>query len=125
MTSTTIDHTGRRLGLSRRRFHWNTWASTWVAVITCLATGCGTPASPLDEPMGYKSTSELKARLLEVSKYGDGGSSLGGIPESIEQLTQTEPDKGKKLLADFNRLNTAESKDARKKIAKEMADQLD
>lgn len=87
--------------------------------------GCTRGDPALNEPMGYKTTSELKTRLLEVAKYGDGGSSLGGIPESIDKLTKEEPEKGKKLLADFQRLNTANSKDVRRKIAQEMADQLE
>ncbi|HLQ44984.1 MAG TPA: hypothetical protein VK137_09670 [Planctomycetaceae bacterium] len=96
----------------------------------CLAlpialAGCGgnSPA-PIDAPIRYHSNAELKARLEEVSKYGDGGSSLGGISESIAELTKTDPAKGQKLLADFDRLNTADSKEVRKKIAQEMAEQL-
>jgi hypothetical protein len=99
------------------------WSLLCVCWLTLIA-GCGGGTSPLNEPMGYKSHSELKSRLLEVSQYGDGGSSLGGISESIEVLMKDEPEKGKKLLADFQKLNTATSKDVRKKIAKEMADQL-
>jgi hypothetical protein len=85
--------------------------------------GCGGRA-PIDQPVGYKSHAELKARLLEVSQYGDGGSSLGGIPESIAALTNDQPELGKQLLADFQRLNTTDSKEQRKKIAKQMADQI-
>lgn len=94
-----------------------------LLVITILA-GCGSQQSPLNEPMGYKTHAELKARLMEVSQYGDGGSSLGGIPESIEALMKDDPEKGQKLQADFLKLNTANTKDERKKIAKAMAEQL-
>lgn len=87
-------------------------------------SGCGRGTTEVDQPMGYDSTAELKARLLEVSQYGDGGSSLGGIPESIEELTKSDPEKGKKLLSHFQRLNTTDSKEERKSIAKEMADEL-
>lgn len=102
--------------------------TVWITVCVLFlmnASGCSQGDPVLNEPMGYKTTSELKTRLLEVAKYGDGGSSLGGIPESIEKLTKEEPEKGEKLLADFQRLNTADSKAVRKKIAQEMADQLD
>lgn len=95
-----------------------------LLLLAACSLGCGTSASPLNEPMGYKTTDALKERLLEVAKYGDGGSSLGGIPESIEQLTKDDPATGKQLLADFQKLNTATSKDDRKRIAKEMADRL-
>ena len=87
--------------------------------------GCGRSSSaPIDAPIRYTSTDALRARLEEVSKYGDGGSSLGGISESIAELTKTDSVKGEKLLADFQRLNTADSKEGRKKIAQEMAEQL-
>lgn len=95
-----------------------------IGVVAALA-GCGSGNSPLNDPLRYDSTAELKARLLEVSQYGDGGSSLGGIPESIERLLKSDPDKGKQLLAAFDRLNTTDSKDERKKIARQMADALD
>ena len=58
------------------------------------------------------------------SATSDGGSSLGGIPESIEALSKDQPEVGKKLAADFKRLNTANTKDERKKIAKDMADKI-
>lgn len=90
-----------------------------------LLAGCGSSNSPLNEPTRYKTMSALKSRLLEVSQYGDGGSSLGGIPESIDELMKSDPAKGKQLLADFQRLNMADSKETRKQIAKEMADQID
>lgn len=93
-------------------------------ILIAFVMGCGSQKSPLNEPMGYKTHAELKARLLEVSQYGDGGSSLGGIPESIEALMKDDAEKGKQLQADFQKLNTANSKDERKKIAKAMADQL-
>ncbi len=93
-------------------------------LMSAAMMGCSDRSAPINQPVGYKSHSELKARLLEVSQYGDGGSSLGGISESIEQLMEGEPEKGKKLLADFQRLNTSNSKEERKKIAKAMADQL-
>lgn len=95
------------------------------AGLLLFCVGCGRENSKLNEPMGYKSTAELKSRLLEVSQYGDGGSSLGGLSESIESVLKTDqPEKEQKLQADFRRLNTTNSKDERKKIAKEMADQL-
>ncbi len=96
----------------------------WLVALTVLA-GCGGGRSEIDEPVSYKSHSELKTRLLEVSQYGDGGSSLGGIPESIAELTKDKPELGKQLLADFQKLNTTDSKAERKKIAKEMADRIE
>lgn len=101
--------------------------TSWLLLCLCvlsLPVGCSSGDAKLNEPMGYKSHSELKARLLEVSQYGDGGSSLGGISESIEALMKDEPEKGKQLLADFHKMNTSNSKDERKKIARAMADQL-
>ena len=95
-----------------------------LLVVGLMLAGCSRGPAPIDQPIGYKSHAELKSRLLEVSQYGDGGSSLGGIPESIDALTKDDPEKGKLLQADFQRLNTSNSKDERKKIAKEMADRL-
>lgn len=96
-----------------------------VMAFSIALVGCGSKEpSPLDAPMRYNSNAELKARLEEVAKYGDGGSSLGGIPESIAELTKTDPAKGEKLLSDFKRLDMTDSKEERRKIAKEMADQL-
>ncbi len=89
-----------------------------------VVAGCGKGPSAVDAPIRYNSNAELKSRLEEVAKYGDGGSSLGGIPESIAELTKTDPAKGEKLLADFKRLDTTDSKEERRKIAKEMAEQL-
>lgn len=109
---------------SRKRFCWITGPLT-VGLITLSLIGCSQGDPKLNEPMGYKTTSELKTRLLEVAKYGDGGSSLGGIPESIEALMKDDAEKGKKLQAAFQRLNTANTKDARQKIAQEMADQIE
>ena len=74
--------------------------------------------------MRYDSTEKLRTRLEQVAQYGDGGSSLGGIPESIDELTKNDPEKGKKLLLDFQKLNTSTDKETRKKIAKAMAEQL-
>lgn len=98
--------------------------SVLVISISLALTGCGRAPSPVDAPIRYNSTDALKARLEEVAHYGDGGSSLGGISESIAELTKADPAKGEKLLASFQRLNTTDSKDERKKIAKEMAEQL-
>lgn len=96
-----------------------------ITAFSIALVGCGSKEpSPLDAPMRYNSNAELKARLEEVAKYGDGGSSLGGIPESIAELTKTDPAKAEKLLADFKRLDVTDSKEERRKIAKEMADQL-
>ena len=95
-----------------------------VLLWSIVAPGCSKEPAAIDAPMRYKSNAELIARLEEVAKYGDGGSSLGGIPESIEELTKSDPDKGKKLLERFQKLNTTDSKDERRKVAKEMADLL-
>lgn len=96
-----------------------------VAVIIPFAlSGCGRGNAKLNEPIRYTSVDKLRERLEDVAKYGDGGSSLGGIPESIEDITKNEPDKGKALLQDFQRLNTASDKETRKAIAKEMAEKL-
>ena len=109
--------------MSRHRFLSRfVFASAIVLVISCA--GCGRPPSKLDEPIRYSSIDALKERLNDVAHYGDGGSSLGGIPESIEELTKSDPAKGAKLLASFQRLNTTDSKDERKKIAEEMMEQL-
>ncbi len=95
-----------------------------LAIAVAIA-GCGRGApAPIDAPIRYTSTDALRARLEEVTKYGDGGSSLGGISESIAELTKTDSVKGEKLLADFKRLDTTDSKEERKKIAQEMAEQL-
>lgn len=94
-------------------------------VAICALAGCGGGRSEIDEPISYKSHAELKSRLLDVAKYGDGGSSLGGIPESIAALTKDHPELGKQLLDDFQKLNTANSKDERKKIAQTMADRIE
>lgn len=93
-------------------------------MISMTLSGCGQGNSKLNEPIRYSSIDKLRERLEDVAKYGDGGSSLGGIPESIEDITKSEPEKGKQLLADFQRLNTASDKEARKQIAKEMAEKL-
>jgi hypothetical protein len=89
-----------------------------------LLAGCSRAPAKVDQPIRYNSHSELKSRLLEVSQYGDGGSSLGGIPESIDALTKDDPETGKLLQADFQKLNTSNSKEERKKIAKEMAERI-
>lgn len=93
-------------------------------VCSIVLPGCRKEPAAVDAPMRYKSNAELIARLEEVAKYGDGGSSLGGIPESIAELTKSDPAKGKELLESFQKLNTTDSKDERRKIAKEMAEQL-
>lgn len=100
------------------------FVSVLVVTLSLTLAGCGRAPAPIDAPIRYSSTDALKARLEEVAHYGDGGSSLGGIEESITELTKTDTAKGEKLLASFQRLNTTDSKDERKKIAKEMAEQL-
>lgn len=88
-------------------------------------TGCGNSAADkLNEPMGYKTIEALRERLKDVAKYGDGGSSLGGIPESIDALMKSDPDKAKKLLDAFQTLNTTDDKETRKKVANEMLEML-
>ncbi len=98
----------------------------FAAAFLCsiILSGCSKEPAAIDAPVRYNSNAELISRLEEVAKYGDGGSSLGGIPESIAELTKSDPAKGEKLLASFQKLNTTDSKDVRKKIAKEMAEQL-
>jgi len=96
----------------------------FIVATSLSVVGCGRAPSPVDAPMRYSSIDALNERLKDVAKYGDGGSSLGGIPESIEDLTKTDPAKGAKLLACFERLNTTDSKETRKKIALEMAEIL-
>ena len=98
--------------------------SQFVLALFLLMAGCGKTPSKLDEPIRYTSIDALKERLNDVSRYGDGGRSLGGIPESIDDLTKSDPAKGAKLLASFQRLNTTDSKEERKKIALEMMEQL-
>lgn len=100
------------------------WFTACALVVSC-SLGCSGGKAAINEPTRYKTTSALKERLLEVAKYGDGGSSLGGIEESIAELMKEDAEKGKKLKGSFQRLNTTNSKDERKKIAKEMADQLE
>jgi hypothetical protein len=100
------------------------WALMVLLSVSVSLVGCGRAPSPVDAPMRYNSTDALRERLSEVAHYGDGGSSLGGISESIEALTKSDPEKGAKLLASFQRLDTTDSKDERKKIAKEMVEQL-
>ena len=86
--------------------------------------GCGSSPSPIDEPIRYTTVDKLRERLEDVAKYGDGGSSLGGIPESIEELMQSDPENGKKLQDEFLKLNTTDDKETRKEIARRMADHL-
>jgi hypothetical protein len=91
-----------------------------VVTLLFIGIGCAPVVSEKDQPMGYDTIEKLRARLEQVAQYGDGGSSLAGIPESIEELMDSDTDKAKTLLSDFNRLNTAGTRDARKKIALEM-----
>jgi len=101
------------------------WLRVAVLALTLPLVGCGGGAKDkLNEPMGYKTIEALRERLKDVAKYGDGGSSLGGIPESIAELTKSDPDKAKKLLDAFQTLNTTEDKDTRKKVANEMLEML-
>ena len=110
--------------MSRRSFLEQFVTALSMALPIALSSCGGGADSPLNAPMRYTTTDELKARLEEVAKYGDGGSSLGGIPESIAELTKADPAKGEKLLGDFKRLDAADSKEERQKIAKEMAEKL-
>lgn len=87
-------------------------------------SGCGNSRSPIDEPIRYTTVDKLRERLEDVAKYGDGGSSLGGIPESIDELMQSDPENGKLLQEEFLKLNTADDKETRKEIARRMADHL-
>lgn len=87
--------------------------------------GCGKTQSKKFEPMRYNSLDKLKERLKQVSEFGDGGSSLGGIPESIDELMKGNPEKGKAMREAFLRLDTATEKEVRKKIAKEMVNMLE
>jgi len=107
----------------KSRVKSRTWAFV-LSISLALLAGCSGQRAEIDQPITYNSYSELKSRLLDVAQYGDGGSSLGGIPESIEALSKDQPEVGKKLAADFKRLNTANTKDERKKIAKDMADKI-
>ncbi len=100
------------------------FVSAFVVSMSFFCVGCSRAPAPIDAPMRYTSIDALNERLKDVAKYGDGGSSLGGIPESIEDLTKSNPELGAKLLASFQRLNTTDSKEERKKIALEMAEQL-
>lgn len=107
---------------------WKRVSPALVALMLALLvsmTGCGNSAADkINEPMGYKTIEALRERLKDVAKYGDGGSSLGGIPESIDALMKSDPDKAKKLLDAFQTLNTTDDKETRKKVANEMLEML-
>jgi hypothetical protein len=86
--------------------------------------GCGSAPHVDPAPPQYKTFEELKRRLDEVTKTGDGGSSLMGIRESIEELKKVDAAKAALLATDFTRLDLAPTTEQRQQIAKEMVDKL-
>ncbi len=101
-----------------------TWQKWLAVVVVVMLAGCGSAPVKQPEPANLKSFDELKTRLKEVVQYGQGGSALMGMQESIESLKKVDATKGEVLAADFKRLDTAPTTEDRKRVAQEMIDKL-
>ena len=87
--------------------------------------GCGSrPTAPTVDAPVYSTLDELKERLGEVAKNGDGGSSLMGLSESVEKIRATEPKKADMLAKGVGQLENAGTPAQRKAIAAKMLKDL-
>lgn len=100
------------------------WLCRFSLVAVLMVVGCGGTPVKQPEPAKLKSFEELKTRLKEVVQYGQGGSALMGMQESIEALKKIDAAKGETLAADFKRLDLAATTEERKQIAQSMIDKL-
>ncbi|MDB5346296.1 MAG: hypothetical protein JWP89_4673 [Schlesneria sp.] len=101
-----------------------TWQKPLAVVVILMVVGCGSAPVKQPEPTNLKSFEELKTRLKEVVQYGQGGSALMGMQESIESLKKVDAAKGDALAVDFKRLDMAATTEERKQIAQGMIDKL-
>lgn len=99
---------------------------TVLLVIPMFAGGCGSsaPTAPAVDGQVHSSVDELKQRLAQVAKNGDGGSSLMGLSESVEKLRPTLGDKTDKLAKGVSQLDSAGTPEQRKTIAARMLKEL-
>ncbi len=93
-----------------------------------LLSGCGgggTAASaPTTDGVVYDNLEDLKQRLGEVAKNGDGGSSLMGLSESVEKIRATDPKKAEILAKGVAQLDSAGTPAQRKTIAAKLLKDL-
>lgn len=93
----------------------------WLLVVTVISAGCNSaPPAPVTDGQVYSSFDEVKQRLEEVAKNGDGGSSLMGLSESIEKLRATDAEKATTLAHGVKQLEAAPTTEQRKAIATKM-----
>ena len=78
------------------------------------------PTAPTVDAPVYSTLDELKERLGEVARNGDGGSSLMGLSESVEKIRATEPKKADMLAKGVGQLENAGTPAQRKAIAAKM-----
>lgn len=96
-----------------------------VLVATALSlAGCGSGSPPVPESPAptVDSADQLKSRLQGIAESGTTGSALAGMPEAIGQVADEA--KQKALLAEYKKLEQAQSPEAAKKIAAAMLGML-
>ncbi|MFK7777561.1 MAG: hypothetical protein QM501_05510 [Gimesia sp.] len=101
----------------------------FLFVMTCV--GCGGPGandsagnSDGSETNNINSTADMKSALETIAKSGEAGSAAMGFRETLESLKKTDSAKADELLSDLDKLESAKSPAATKKIAKQMAGKL-
>jgi hypothetical protein len=94
-----------------------------IAAATCGSTGCsrqrGAPGGPEGVLPAVASDAELRQRLEYMVQSGIAGSGLGGLPEFFANHA-----KKAELMADFKKLEAAQTPDQVKAIAKTMLGRL-
>lgn len=112
----------RRDGVARRTGRGSVHAACVGIVAANLLVGCGGRSSgPAVDPgpPTIASRDELRQRLEYIAESGVTGSGLAGMPEIIGRL-----DDASAFEADYRRLESAQSPEAIKSVAREMLKKL-
>ena len=99
-----------------------------VLATSLTLSACGNSGSsgtaPATDGVVYDNMADLKTRLAEVAKNGDGGSSLMGLSETVEKIRATDPKKAEILAKGVSQLDSAGTPAQRKSIAAKLLKDL-
>jgi hypothetical protein len=109
---------------TRRSGGFAFWLLPMLILSGCGGGGGSAAIAPTTDGVVYDNLEDLKQRLGEVAKNGDGGSSLMGLSESAEKLRATDPKKADIVAKGVAQLDSAGTPAQRKAIAAKLLKDL-
>ena len=103
------------------------WKYLMMLVVVC-AIGCGggsdVEVQNVTPPPEKTPVDAVRTTLETIAESGNGGSEVGAMMGSLEEMKATDPAKAEELLADANELMGMSSPAKIKAKAKEMIEKL-